>query len=50
MLKALGIIFFFVLINGEIFDRPCRTIEEYGGVVENFNYPAYSGLWYEIER
>lgn len=50
MLKVLGVIFFFALINGEIFERQCRTIEEYGGVVENFNYVAYSGNWYEIER
>jgi hypothetical protein len=50
MMKILVAVFLFGLIQAEFFERPCRTIEEYGGAVINFNYRAYTGNWYQIER
>lgn len=50
MMKIIAITFLVGLIQAELFERPCRTIEEYGGVVTNFNYQAYTGNWYQIER
>ena len=50
MKKIFGVFLVFAFARGEIFERECRTLEEYGGVAENFNYPAYTGVWYQIER
>lgn len=44
------IILVFIKVKAEIFEGRCRTVEEFGGVVQNFDYQRYSGLWYEIER
>lgn len=34
----------------EVFPRPCRTPEQYGGVVTNFRPADFLKVWYEIER
>lgn len=50
MLKLIGVLFLVVVSQAEIFEGQCRSIEEYGGVVSNFNYVAYSGNWFQIEK
>lgn len=48
------VIIFAVLILGvsqaEVFNRPCRTLDQYGGVKLGFIPGEYLKLWYEIER
>lgn len=37
-------------INAEVLDRPCRRLEDYGGVMKDFHAERYLGRWFEIER
>lgn len=41
---------FIAFAQAEIFNRPCRSIEEYGGAHTPFSPADYLGLWFEIER
>lgn len=37
-------------VTSEVFDRPCRSLDEYGGVMKYFHAEKYLGKWFEIER
>lgn len=50
MLKYFFVAFLLVIAHAELFNRQCRSLEEYGGAVRDFDYPAYKGNWYQIER
>jgi hypothetical protein len=50
MFKVFVIAFLLVSTQAEIFNRQCRTVEEYGGPVRNFIPSLYVGHWFQIER
>lgn len=51
-MKTQAIIFAVVigLAQAEIFNRACRTVEQYGNAHAPFTPEKYLGLWFEIER
>jgi hypothetical protein len=47
------VIIFAVLVafsQGEVFNRVCRTVEQYGGAWAPFSPTRFLNKWFEIER
>lgn len=36
--------------SAAMFNRPCRAVEELGGIFSGFKADKYLDKWYEIER
>jgi hypothetical protein len=50
MFKVVLVVFVIAVAQGAMFNRPCRPVEEYGGVFTGFEAEKYLNKWYEIER
>lgn len=50
MLKVVSFAVVIAVAQAAMFNRACRTLEEYGGVLSGFEGDKYLEKWYEIER
>lgn len=50
MLKIVSLILAIGFVHSVTFDRPCRTIQQYGNAHAPFDASRFLGTWYEVER
>lgn len=50
MLRIISLVIAIGFVNSVTFDRPCRTVDQYGGAHAPFDATRFIGLWFEIER